>query len=54
MRRHQPRRAEGLGFGEEQIAKIEGGLASAFDIKFVFNKWTLGEEFCRAGLRPDG
>ena len=35
------------GFGEEQIAKIEGGLASAFDIKFVFNKWTLGEAFCR-------
>jgi ribonucleoside-diphosphate reductase alpha chain len=38
------------GFGEEQIAKIESGLASAFDIKFVFNKWTLGEEFCRAVL----
>ncbi|MCA3561040.1 MAG: vitamin B12-dependent ribonucleotide reductase [Aestuariivirga sp.] len=38
------------GFGEEQIARIEGGLASAFDIKFVFNKWTLGEEFCRSVL----
>ncbi|WP_395660213.1 vitamin B12-dependent ribonucleotide reductase [Aestuariivirga sp.] len=38
------------GFGEEQIAKIESGLASAFDIKFVFNKWTLGEEFCRTVL----
>ncbi|WP_374332630.1 vitamin B12-dependent ribonucleotide reductase [Aestuariivirga sp.] len=38
------------GFGEEQIAKIEAGLASAFDIKFVFNKWTLGEEFCRSVL----
>jgi ribonucleoside-diphosphate reductase alpha chain len=35
------------GFGEEQIAKIESGLASAFDIKFVFNKWSLGEDFCR-------
>jgi ribonucleoside-diphosphate reductase alpha chain len=35
------------GFGEEQLSKIEGGLASAFDIKFVFNKWTLGEAFCR-------
>ena len=43
------------GFGEEQIAKIEGGLASAFDIKFVFNKWTLGEEFCRdvLGVSPE-
>ena len=39
------------GFGEEQIAKIEGGLASAFDIKFVFNKWTLGEEFCKVVLK---
>jgi ribonucleoside-diphosphate reductase alpha chain len=35
------------GFGDEQIAKIESGLASAFDIKFVFNKWSLGEDFCR-------
>jgi ribonucleoside-diphosphate reductase alpha chain len=39
------------GFGEEQISKIEGGLASAFDIKFVFNKWTLGEEFCKTVLK---
>ena len=23
-------------------------LAAAFDIKFAFNKWTLGEEFCTA------
>ena len=39
------------GFGDEQIAKIEGGLASAFDIKFVFNKWTLGEDFCKNVLK---
>ena len=39
------------GFGDEQIAKIESGLASAFDIKFVFNKWTLGEDFCRNVLK---
>jgi ribonucleoside-diphosphate reductase alpha chain len=39
------------GFGGEQIAKIEAGLASAFDIKFVFNKWTLGEEFCKSVLK---
>jgi len=38
------------GFGDQQIEKIEAGLASAFDIKFVFNKWTLGEEFCKASL----
>src|SRR6516225_5525498 len=41
------------GFGEEQIAKIEAGLASAFDIKFVFNKWTLGADFLRElGVAP--
>ena len=39
------------GFGDEQIATIEAGLASAFDIKFVFNKWTLGEAFCRNVLK---
>jgi ribonucleoside-diphosphate reductase alpha chain len=39
------------GFGEAQIAKIESGLASAFDIKFVFNKWTLGDEFCKSVLK---
>jgi ribonucleoside-diphosphate reductase alpha chain len=39
------------GFGEEQIEKIEAGLASAFDIKFVFNKWTLSEAFCKSVLK---
>ena len=39
------------GFGDAEISKIEAGLASAFDIKFVFNKFTLGEEFCRNTLK---
>ncbi len=39
------------GFGDEQISKVESGLASAFDIKFVFNKWTLGETFCKSVLK---
>ncbi len=39
------------GFGDDQISKIESGLASAFDIKFVFNKWTLGEGFCKSVLK---
>ncbi len=38
------------GFTEEAIAKIEKALPTAFDIKFAFNKWTLGEEFCRDKL----
>ena len=37
----------GHGFGPVQIERIENALASAFDIRFVFNQWTLGEEFCR-------
>ncbi len=34
------------GFAQTHIDKIEDGLANAFDIKFAFNKYTLGEEFC--------
>ncbi|MBI4723525.1 MAG: hypothetical protein HY765_00385 [Rhodomicrobium sp.] len=43
------------GFTSEKIAAVEAGLASAFDIKFVFNKWTLGEDFCTGvlGLTPE-
>src|SRR4026209_1167941 len=38
------------GFTDEAIAKIEKALPTAFDIKFAFNKWTLGEDFCRDKL----
>ena len=34
------------GFTEEKLAALETGLSQAFDIKFAFNKWTLGESFC--------
>ncbi|HUI12862.1 MAG TPA: vitamin B12-dependent ribonucleotide reductase [Xanthobacteraceae bacterium] len=33
------------GFDDEAIEKIEKALPTAFDIKFAFNKWTLGAEF---------
>jgi ribonucleoside-diphosphate reductase alpha chain len=36
----------GHGFGPAEIEKVEAALPSAFDIRFVFNQWTLGEEFC--------
>ncbi len=35
-----------LGFAQTQLDAVEDGLGSAFDIKFVFNRWTLGDEFC--------
>jgi ribonucleoside-diphosphate reductase alpha chain len=38
------------GFSDERIAALNAALKSAFDIKFVFNKWTLGEDFCREHL----
>ena len=30
---------------------MEKAVADAFDIKFAFNKWTLGEEFCTETLK---
>ena len=39
------------GFTDEKIAAIEAALPSAFDIKFVFNKWTLGADFLTGVLK---
>ena len=38
------------GFTDEALSALELALANAFDIKFAFNKWTLGEEFCSDAL----
>jgi len=40
----------GHGFGVQELEKIEAALPSAFDIRFVFNQWTLGEAFCKGTL----
>ncbi len=40
----------GHGLGDAEIEKVEAALPSAFDIRFVFNQWTLGEEFCQGVL----
>ena len=40
----------GHGFGPNELAKIDAALESAFDVRFVFNQWTLGEEFCTGVL----
>ncbi|MFW0778001.1 MAG: vitamin B12-dependent ribonucleotide reductase [Rickettsiales bacterium] len=39
------------GFDDEALEKIEKALASAFEIKFAFNQWTLGETFCKEKLK---
>ena len=42
------------GFTPEAIEKVEKALPTAFDIKFAFNKWTLGADFLRdeLGVEP--
>jgi len=41
------------GFTTEAIEKVEKALPTAFDVKFVFNKWTLGADFLRElGIAP--
>ncbi|QGM45611.1 vitamin B12-dependent ribonucleotide reductase [Methylocystis heyeri] len=39
------------GFTDEKLQVVEKALAGAFDIKFVFNKWTLGADFLSSALR---
>ena len=42
------------GFTPDAIERVEKALPTAFDIKFAFNKWTLGEAFCHdeLGIEP--
>ncbi len=35
------------GFTPEKIDVIEQQLDNVFDVRFAFNKWSLGESFCR-------
>ena len=39
------------GFSAEKLEVLEKTLASAFDIKFVFNKWSLGADFLQDTLK---
>jgi len=41
------------GFDEAALIKVEEALGAAFDIRYAFNKWTLGEEFCVETLGLD-
>jgi ribonucleoside-diphosphate reductase alpha chain len=38
------------GFTDEVLRKLDGALKTAFDIKFAFNRWTLGEPFLTGTL----
>ncbi|MCY4207861.1 MAG: vitamin B12-dependent ribonucleotide reductase [Roseovarius sp.] len=41
------------GFDPDRLSKIDAAMKSAYDIRFAFNKWTLGEEFCTDVLGID-
>jgi len=36
------------GFTDDKIEVVESQLETVFDIRFAFNKWILGEDFCAA------
>jgi ribonucleoside-diphosphate reductase alpha chain len=36
-----------LGFTDEKVDAVESHLENVFDIKFAFNKWTLGDDFLK-------
>ena len=38
------------GFDDETLARIETALPGAFELSFAFNKFTLGETFCKEQL----
>ncbi len=48
---HQSGEPSRQGLHQEKLAELEGKLATAFDIKFVFNKWTLGADFLNDSLK---
>jgi len=45
---HETLRAK--GFTQEALDRLEAALGQAFEIRFAFNVWTLGEEFCQKNL----
>ena len=36
------------GFTDDKIEAVNSQLDNVFDVKFAFNKWTFGEEFCKS------
>ncbi|HEY1375336.1 MAG TPA: HNH endonuclease, partial [Gemmataceae bacterium] len=39
------------GFTDEALQRVEGQLPGAFDLSFVFNRWTLGDDFLKTQLK---
>ncbi len=45
-----PENLRAVGFTEPMLEAVESQLISAFEIGFVFNKWTLGDDNCKKHL----
>ena len=41
------------GFDDAALGRLEAALDGAFDIRYTFNVWTLGQAFCREKLGLD-
>jgi ribonucleoside-diphosphate reductase alpha chain len=43
------------GFTDEVLARLESQLPSTFELSFIFNRWTVGDEICRSalGFKPE-
>jgi ribonucleoside-diphosphate reductase alpha chain len=46
-----PGSLKGKGFTDEALLKVEESLPGAFELPFVFNRWTLGDAFLRDTLK---
>ncbi|TXJ16513.1 MAG: vitamin B12-dependent ribonucleotide reductase [Afipia sp.] len=46
-----PSTLKAKGFTAEKVDAVNASLKSAFDIKFVFNQWTLGADFLKGTLK---
>ncbi|MFN4259242.1 MAG: vitamin B12-dependent ribonucleotide reductase [Gemmataceae bacterium] len=41
---------KGHGFTDDMLRRVEAQLPAAFDLSFIFTRWTLGDDFCRDRL----
>ncbi len=50
-----PASLKAKGFTDDILRKVESTLSGAFELPFVINRWTLGDEFLRdkLGIKPD-
>src|SRR5262249_52515385 len=46
-----PAALKAKGFTDEMLQRVESQLPGAFDLSFVLNRWTLGDDFLRDKLK---